>query len=118
MTEGKERKTGIELTHSETKERNLMLKKIEESGEFDRLKKSAYALLMLHGWKDEIKQRTRQAIQRSNGGTDNIEEITLDELSETIVRHDVHSVPLSIKSEFSLKIRQACGYNYQQQLQR
>jgi len=26
--------------------------------------------------------------------------------------------PLSIKNEFSLKIRQACGYNDQQQLQR
>mmetsp|Transcript_41379 Transcript_41379/g.46206 ORF Transcript_41379/g.46206 Transcript_41379/m.46206 type:complete len:119 (+) Transcript_41379:37-393(+) len=118
MTEGKEQKTEVDLTMSETKERNLLLEKLEKSGEFDRLKKSAYALLMLHGWKEEIQKGTRQAIQRSNGGTDSIEEITLDELSETIVKHDVHSVPLSIKNEFSLKIRQACGYNDQQQLQR
>ena len=68
---------------------------------------------MLHpdgeSWRDEIiKQRTREAIQRSNGGTDSIEEITLDELSETIVKHGVPSIPNSIREECSSKIRKAC----------
>jgi hypothetical protein len=76
------------------------------------LKKSAYARLMLNGWRDEIKQHTREALNRSNGGTDSIDEITLDELSATIVDNSVGSVPvLSIKDEFSFKIRQSCGYN-------
>ena len=66
---------------------------------------------MLHpggdGWRDEIKERTREAIQQSNGGTDSIEEITLDELSETIVKHGVAAIPSSIQEEYSSKIRKA-----------
>ncbi|MGK3743966.1 MAG: hypothetical protein ACI90V_010825 [Bacillariaceae sp.] len=79
-----------------------------------RLKKSAYARLMLNGWRDEIKQHTREALHLSNGGTDSIDEITLDELSATIVNHSLgasSSSVITIKEEFSLKIRQSCGYN-------
>ena len=36
MTEGKKQKKGVQLTHSETKERNLLLKKLEKNGDFDR----------------------------------------------------------------------------------
>lgn len=76
------------------------------------LKKSAYAQLMLHpdgeAWREEIQQRTREAIEQSNGGTDSIEEITLDELSETITKHGVRGIPASIREEYMSKIREAC----------
>ena len=77
------------------------------------MKKSAYAKLMLHpegdAWREEIiKQRTREAIENSNGGTDSIEEITLDELSATITKHGIKGIPASIREEYLSKIRQAC----------
>ena len=59
-------------------------------------------------WREEIKQRTREAIENSNGGTDSIEEITLDELSETITKHGIRGIPPSIREEYMSKIRQAC----------
>uniref|UniRef100_A0A7S0UPQ0 Transcription and mRNA export factor ENY2 n=1 Tax=Pseudo-nitzschia delicatissima TaxID=44447 RepID=A0A7S0UPQ0_9STRA len=108
----KEKKKPVKLTKSEKAKRNLMLKNLHESGDFDRLKKDAYARLMLHpegeAWREGIKQRTREAIETSNGGTDSIEEITLDELSETITKHGIRSIPPSIREEFLSKIKQAC----------
>mmetsp|Transcript_22340 Transcript_22340/g.53143 ORF Transcript_22340/g.53143 Transcript_22340/m.53143 type:complete len:89 (+) Transcript_22340:375-641(+) len=77
-----------------------------------RLKKSAYARLVLHpdgdSWREEVIERTREAIEKSNGGTDSIEEITLDELSETIKRHGLLRIPRSVREETLSKIRQAC----------
>ena len=76
-----------------------------------RLKNSAYARLALHPdgdkWREEIIQRTREAIENSNGGTDSIEEITLDELSETISNHGVKGIPASIREEILSKIKVA-----------
>mmetsp|Transcript_11974 Transcript_11974/g.34312 ORF Transcript_11974/g.34312 Transcript_11974/m.34312 type:complete len:123 (+) Transcript_11974:126-494(+) len=110
MRELKEKKS-VKLTQNETKDRNHVLKMLHESGDFDRLKNSAYAQLMLHpdgdAWREEVKQRTRDAIQQSNGGTDSIEEITLDELSETIVKHGVEIMPRSIQEDIMSRIRQA-----------
>lgn len=67
---------------------------------------------MLHpdgeAWREGIRQRTRVAIEKSNGGTDSIEEITLDELSETMTKHGVQGIPASIREEYLSKIRQAC----------
>ena len=67
---------------------------------------------MLHpdgdAWREGIQQRTREAIEKSNGGTDSIEEITLDELSETITKQGIQSIPASVREEFMLKIREAC----------
>jgi hypothetical protein len=59
-------------------------------------------------WREEIKQRTRESIENSNGGTDSIEEITLDELSETITKHGVQGIPTSLREEYLSRIRQAC----------
>lgn len=58
-------------------------------------------------WREEVKHRTREAIQQSNGGTDSIEEITLDELSETIAKHGVDNIPRSIRENIVSRIRQA-----------
>lgn len=67
---------------------------------------------MLHpdgeAWREEIQHRTREAIEQSNGGTDSIEEITLDELSETITKHGIRGIPASIREEYMSKIREAC----------
>jgi hypothetical protein len=67
---------------------------------------------MLHpeadAWREDIKQRTREAIETSNGGTDSIEEITLDELAETITKHGVRGIPKSVREKFVSEIRQAC----------
>eukprot|EP00534_Pseudo-nitzschia_fraudulenta_P003245 CAMPEP_0201117524 /NCGR_PEP_ID=MMETSP0850-20130426/1489_1 /ASSEMBLY_ACC=CAM_ASM_000622 /TAXON_ID=183588 /ORGANISM="Pseudo-nitzschia fraudulenta, Strain WWA7" /LENGTH=119 /DNA_ID=CAMNT_0047381901 /DNA_START=99 /DNA_END=458 /DNA_ORIENTATION=- len=105
------RKPG-KLTKSETKKRNEMLKQMHESGDFVRLKKAAYARLMVHpegdAWRKEILYRTREAVERSNGGTDSIEEITLDELSDTIVRHGVGGIPASVRGESLSGVRKAC----------
>lgn len=76
-----------------------------------RLKKSAYAQLILHAdgdaWREEIKERTREAVHKSNGGTDSIEEITLDELSSTIIKHGMKRIPPSIEEDMMSRIRQA-----------
>ena len=67
---------------------------------------------MLHpegdAWREGIKERTREAIEKSNGGTDSIEEITLDELSETITKYGIQGIPASVREEFMSKIQQAC----------
>ena len=59
-------------------------------------------------WREEIHHRTREAIEQSNGGTDSIEEITLDELSETITKHGIQGIPASIRDEYMSKIREVC----------
>ena len=58
-------------------------------------------------WREEIKRQTRDAIQQSNGATDSIEEITLDELSERIVIYGVPNIPISIQEDCSSQIRQS-----------
>ena len=71
-------------------------------------------------WRDEIIQRTREAIQRSNDMA--IQQlsngITLDELSETIVKNGVPSVPIPIKEEVCIKIRKSCYDDRRQHHQR
>jgi hypothetical protein len=47
MTEGKQLKKGVQLTHSETKERNLLLKKLEKNGDFDRCVYYGVAILFV-----------------------------------------------------------------------
>jgi hypothetical protein len=60
--------------------------------------------MLQESWRDEMKEKTREAVQRSGG----ISEITLDELGEKLVKHGKHSVPPSIKADLKAKIRQKC----------
>jgi Transcription factor e(y)2 len=74
---------------------------------FFRLKSSLYAQLMLQeSWRDDVKEETREAIKRSGGG---LSEITLDELSESLIKTGTAAVPDSVREDLLGKIRQACA---------
>ncbi|VEU43241.1 unnamed protein product [Pseudo-nitzschia multistriata] len=108
MTELNKKSKPVKLTPTERKERNAMLQKLQDSGDFDRLKKSVYARLVLHpdgeAWMEGIREQTRSALQRSNGGTESIEELTLDELSAAIVAGS-SGIPAAIEEDCLSRIK-------------
>jgi hypothetical protein len=61
--------------------------------------------MMNETWREEMKERSREALQRSGG----ISEITLDELVGKLVPHGKTGVPASIKTDCMARIRQACN---------
>jgi Transcription factor e(y)2 len=71
-----------------------------------RLKNSLHAQLMMKdSWRDEMKEQTREAVKRSGG---RISELTLDELSERLIRAGTESVPETIQQDLKAEIRQSC----------
>ena len=60
---------------------------------------------MLQGsWRDAIMKQTRETVQRSGG----ISEITLDELSEVLVKFGKNNVPASIEKDLKAEIKSRC----------
>ena len=64
---------------------------------------------MLQGsWRDAVMKQTREAVQRSGG----VAEITLDELSEALVKFGKHNVPSSIEKDLKTEIKSQCFRKY------
>ena len=65
-----------------------------------------YAQLMMNeSWREEMKDRSREALQRSGG----VSEITLDELVGKLLPLGKAGVPASIQTDCMARIRQACN---------
>jgi hypothetical protein len=60
--------------------------------------------MLQDSWRDEMKERTRDAVQQSGG----MSEITLDEMSEKLVHRGKTIIPATIEADLKNKIRQAC----------
>eukprot|EP00929_Paragymnodinium_shiwhaense_P013211 TRINITY_DN121074_c0_g1_i1.p1 TRINITY_DN121074_c0_g1~~TRINITY_DN121074_c0_g1_i1.p1 ORF type:complete len:102 (+),score=19.53 TRINITY_DN121074_c0_g1_i1:3-308(+) len=75
-------------------------KKLEETGEKDRLKEVLKAQLMECGWFDDLKRHTREVI-KSKG----LEKITVDDLVADITPRGRATVPDHVKAEMLTRIR-------------
>jgi hypothetical protein len=60
--------------------------------------------MLQESWRDEMKERTREALQTSGG----IAEITLDELVQNLVQNGKGSVPSAVEMDLKAKIRRSC----------
>jgi hypothetical protein len=61
--------------------------------------------MMNESWREEMKDRSREALQRSGG----VSEITLDEMVGKLLPHGKAGVPASIQTDCMARIRQACN---------
>lgn len=72
----------------------------------DSMQLRLYAQLMMNeSWREEMKDRSKEALQRSGG----LSEITLDELVGKLLPHGKAGVPASIQTDCTARIRQACN---------
>lgn len=70
-----------------------------------RLKSRLYAQLMLQeSWREDMKEKTREAVKRSGGPS----EITMDELTKALITCGSTRVPSQIESDTKKKIRSVC----------
>uniref|UniRef100_A0A7S3C1R6 Transcription and mRNA export factor ENY2 n=1 Tax=Haptolina ericina TaxID=156174 RepID=A0A7S3C1R6_9EUKA len=82
--------------------RNTIQSKLEESGEYDRLKGELRKKLVDSGWRDELKQFTMDLIrQKGDAGT----QMTVEQLTQEITPRGRATVPDEVKAELLQRIR-------------
>ncbi|KAG7363643.1 transcription factor ey2 [Nitzschia inconspicua] len=105
-TRDKTRDTNKRLTSDEVKERNVLLKKMDENGDYIRIKHDLYAkLLQDDAWRERMLQQTRECVHRRGG----VAQITFSELSRTLIQTGSSTVPESTKGETMKQIRSVYG---------
>jgi hypothetical protein len=70
-----------------------------------RLKSTLYAHLILQdSWRDEMKEKTREAVKQSGGAS----EITMDELTQTLIPCGSTRISSHVEADLKKKIRRIC----------
>mmetsp|Transcript_30455 Transcript_30455/g.73986 ORF Transcript_30455/g.73986 Transcript_30455/m.73986 type:complete len:136 (-) Transcript_30455:164-571(-) len=89
-------------------ERNELIRRLKESGQYERLRQELYARLLLDDdWKEVIQRESREVLHNDNN-EGQPSQVTLDELSAHLFQHGLESVPDSVVETTKLKIREAC----------
>jgi hypothetical protein len=122
----------VKLSPAEKETRNEILKKMQENGEFERyatlkeaiiinsqfslmrssqlqisfrLRSTLYAQLMLQdSWRDEMKEKTREAVKQSGGAS----EITMDELTQALIPCGSSRISPHVEADMKKRIRRIC----------
>mmetsp|Transcript_4811 Transcript_4811/g.8459 ORF Transcript_4811/g.8459 Transcript_4811/m.8459 type:complete len:156 (-) Transcript_4811:43-510(-) len=81
--------------------RTELMRRLEESGEKDRIKQALRVKLSECGWQDEMKDISKETI-RSRGG---VSKITVDELVSELLPRARASVPENVKSDLLGNVR-------------
>jgi enhancer of yellow 2 transcription factor len=80
--------------------RDVIMAKLVESGEKDKLKEFLRERLALVGWQDEMKEFAKDVIRRK--GT---EKISVEELVTEIIPHGRSTIPKDIKDDLLQRVR-------------
>uniref|UniRef100_A0A7S2I6N7 Transcription and mRNA export factor ENY2 n=1 Tax=Helicotheca tamesis TaxID=374047 RepID=A0A7S2I6N7_9STRA len=82
--------------------REELMRRLEETGEKERLKQALRAKLIECGWRDEMKDRAKESI-RSRGG---LTKVTIDELVADLLPRGRASVPDNVKGDLLNDVRE------------
>jgi len=80
--------------------KNSIQTKLEQSGEYDRLKEHLRQKLIDSGWRDNLKEYTMDLIRQKGDTT-----MTVEQLTQEIIPRGRGTVPDDIKAELLQRIR-------------
>lgn len=116
MTEKKKKRSSQQSSTADRKRKDEMAKadlmrRLDETGERERLKRKLRARLIECGWREEMKDLCRDAI-RSKGG---VTQITVDELVGELLPRGRSAVPEDVKGDLVANIRDFARRQQQQE---